>query len=73
MSCACSLSTDQPASGVTAPDPDCDTEDEPGLGTFPVGFSMYALRKVRQLALDGTKWPLGEKMVRMEVLNALRP
>ena len=51
----CLFSAHQPASGVTAPEPGCNTEDGPGLGIFPVGLSMYALRKVRQLALDGTK------------------
>jgi hypothetical protein len=51
----------QYASGVTAPDPGCDIEDGPGLGISPVGLSMYALRNVRQLALDGTKWPLEER------------
>ena len=71
--CACSLSAHQPASGVTAPDPGGDTEDGPGPGTFPVGLSMYALRKVRQLALDGTKWPLGKRVVSMEVLRACAP
>jgi hypothetical protein len=41
--------------GVTVPDAGCSL----GPGTSPSGSSKYALKNVRQLALDGTKWPAG--------------
>ncbi len=41
--------------GVAAPEAGCDSVAGAGGGTSPNGSFMYAFRKLRQLAFEGTK------------------
>lgn len=44
--------------GVAVPDAGCDAVAVPGEGISPKGSFKYALKKLRQLALDGMKCPV---------------